>query len=133
MKAILLLLIYVALISFTIQMRNCPARSLPRGAVATLDADDLEELSPKVNKELQESVKSSCLMSCSYDINDSCKKNSFIAVSIISSVYKKYCPKGKPCFCRTIVGPIWKDKSLRKKLTAARNTLRDLCSRKNNL
>jgi len=68
-------------------MRNCPARSLPRGAVATLDADDLEELSPKVNKELQESVKSSCLMSCSYDINDSCKKK---ILSLLFQLYQVF-------------------------------------------
>jgi len=58
------------------------------------------------------------------------KKNSFIAVSLTKNIFKKYCQKGKPCFCRTIVGPIWKNKTLRKKLISARDNLKDLCSRK---
>jgi len=129
MKKLFLLYIVIALISLSTQMNRCPATTLPRGAVATLEADDLEDLSPKVLKEMQSSVDSSCLISCSFDFNNVCKQKSFVAVSIKSTVYNKYCKKGKPCYCRNISGAVWNDIVLRKGLIATRDNLKDLCSR----
>jgi len=125
-----LLVVIIAFISYATQMRHSPSEKLPRGAVTTLEADDLEELSPTEHRELQASVDSTCLLSCSYDFNSVCKQNSFVAVSLTKAVHEKYCPKGKPCHCRTIAGPMWKGIEFRSELKKAVANVKDLCSRK---
>jgi len=112
------------------QMRPVPSRNLPRGAVATLEAEDLEELSPLELKDIQTSVQNTCLLSCSKDFGDVCKKNSVIAASLKAEIYQQFCPKGKTCYCRTVSAQIYRNFALRPLLDDSVKNLRDLCSRK---